>query len=317
MQFIARSWREGVRIFWTLFRLAFPLLLVVRLLDEYFNIVSHVGGWMAPLMDIVGLPGETGVVFATGMLLQIYTAILVLPLLPPELELSVAQMTVLMTMVLVAHGLPVELRIVQKAGFRLPAALLLRVGGAFMLGWLLHLAYGDDWLQQPVEWAFLLPPSDDGWSGWALAEARNWLAIFAVVQVLVLFVNVMKATHAEKVLIVLCAPLFRLLGVGEKTTTMVIIGMLLGLSYGGGLLIEESRRRGMNRREVLCVMALLCLCHSIVEDTLLVMLTGAHVSGVLFGRVIFSVMFMIIFSRLLAGVSDSTLGLIYRKQAVR
>ena len=35
-------------------------------------------------------------------------------------------------------------------------------------------------------------------------------------------------------------------------------------------------------------MALMGLCHSLVEDTILMMLLGGHLSGILGGRVVFS-----------------------------
>ena len=49
------------------------------------------------------------------MLTNLYTGILVLVTLP-DLSLTTAQVTVLGCMMLVAHGLPIEARIAQKAG---------------------------------------------------------------------------------------------------------------------------------------------------------------------------------------------------------
>ncbi|OPX22238.1 MAG: hypothetical protein B1H04_05335 [Planctomycetales bacterium 4484_123] len=92
-------------------------------------------------MALVGLPGEMGLVWATALATNIYGAMVVFAPVAPGLALTVGQVTVLGTMILVAHGLPVELRIAQKAGPRLPFMLLLRVGGALLLGWLLYLLW--------------------------------------------------------------------------------------------------------------------------------------------------------------------------------
>ena len=294
--FLTTSFFNGIDIYWTLFRITLPLLLAVRLLDEYFNIIAVTGDLLAPLMNIVGLPGNTAIVFATGLFLQIYAAILVLATLWQSLELTTAQATILMTMMLVAHALPVELRIVQKAGMPLHYALLLRLTGAFVLGALLNTIYGSTYLQQPATLSIAITmPATAGWGEWMTAQAVNWAVIFIIVQILVLFVNLLRITHAERLLIWLLSPLFRQVGIGEKTTTMAMIGMLLGISYGGGMLIAEARRGNIARRDVLCTLSLLCLCHAIVEDTLLAMLAGAHISGVLFARLLFSFSVMALF----------------------
>ena len=58
--------------------------------------------------------------------LQLYAAMLVLAALWTQLDLTAAQATTLAAMILTAHALPVELRIVQKAGAQMRAMLLLR-----------------------------------------------------------------------------------------------------------------------------------------------------------------------------------------------
>ncbi|MCH9705105.1 MAG: hypothetical protein K0U15_03120 [Proteobacteria bacterium] len=299
--FLRDSFTSGISIYWVLLRLTLPLLIIIRILDEHFDLIAHSGRLLAPLMHLVGLPGDAAIVFATALFLQIYASLLVLITLWAQLELTTAQVTVLMTMILIAHALPVELRITHRAGLPAKYALLLRLGSAFLLGGILNLIYGDSYLQQTASLPFEITSTatDNTWTTWALMQARNWAGIFLIVQVLVLFVNVLRVTHAEKLLIWLLAPPLRLLGIGEKAVTMTMIGMLLGLSYGGGLLIEESRKHDMKRRDVICTLVLLSICHSIFEDTLLVMLVGAHVSGVFFGRVIFSFLLMVLLNRTL------------------
>lgn len=290
--FCAESFKSGVSIYWTLLTLTLPLLVLVRLLDEHFNLISHLGNFFAPLMGLVGLPGDAGVVFATALLLQVYAGLLVLATLWTQLELTTAQVTILMTMMLVAHSLPVETRIVQKAGMPATYALLLRLGSAFLLGMILHAIYGDTMLHTPAVLAFTPTEEVHGWGDWAMQQLRNWSAVFVIIQMLMLFVNVMRVTHAEKLLSYLLAPLFRTMGIGEKAINMTMIGMLIGLSYGGGLLIAESKKGTIARRDVVCALSLLCLCHAVVEDTMLGLLVGAHISGVLFARVAYSIAVM-------------------------
>ena len=305
--FLGDGWRTGCRIYWLLFRIAFPLLVIIRLLDEHFGLVARTGELMSPLMHWVGLPGEVGIVLATAIFMQIYAAILVMASLWTTLDLSVAQSTVLMTMILVMHSLPVEGRIVQKAGMSLSFALALRCFCAFALGALLHLLYDGRWLQDEARLSIAPLSADSGWGDWFAAQLRNWAIIFAVVQLLVLFNNLLRVTHAERLLIWIFSPLFKRMGIGETATTMTMVGLFLGLSYGGGLLIEHGKRRDISRRDILCALTLLCLCHSVIEDTLVALLVGAHYSGVLVGRLLFSLVFMIGFSFLIRRLSDRSL----------
>ena len=89
----------------------------------------------------MGLPGDTGIVWATAMLTNLYGGIIAFVTLAPEMSLTAAQVTTLTSMMLVAHALPVELRIAQKAGAGALAMGLFRFGGAIVFGGLLHLVY--------------------------------------------------------------------------------------------------------------------------------------------------------------------------------
>lgn len=304
----AESLRESARIYWTLLKISLPLLVAIRFLDEHFNFIATAGELLSPLMAWADLPGRAGIVWAAAVFLQLYAAMLVLASLWTELDLTGAQATTLAAMILTAHALPVELRIVQKAGVRMGAMLIVRTGGALFFGALLAAVYKwGGWLQEPAVLHFTPPPQTPGWAAWFLAQAKNWTAIYAVILTLVIFIRILKETHAEKLLIVLLSPVLRWMGIGAQATTITLVGMTLGLSYGGALLIDESRRGKISRREMLLVVALLCLCHSVIEDTLAVALVGAHISGVLFGRIIFAFAMIYIFAKITGRMSDAAL----------
>ena len=289
---------SSARIFWTLFRIAFPILVAVRALDEAFGVVEMAGRMLSPLMSPLGLPGEAAVVWAAALLLNLYAALLMLAGMWPQLELTTAQATVLATVMLIAHALPVELKIAQKAGAGIGAMLAVRVVGALALGAILNAVYTfGNFLQEPASLYLEARPAASGWGEWLVAEAVNWAIIFAVVVAIVLFVRVMQVTHAERRLVSMMSPLMRRMGVGGEAASVTMIGMTLGLSYGGGLLIDAARGGRIGRRDMLCALAFLSLCHSVVEDTLAMTLIGAHMSGILFGRILFTFAFMLPFAR--------------------
>ena len=55
----------------------------------------------------------------------------------------------------------------------------------------------------------------------------------------------------------------------------------------------------MTRREVFNSLALMGLCHGLVEDTLLMMAIGGKLAGILFGRLLFSLFVLFTLNKML------------------
>ena len=80
----------------------------------------------------------------------------------------------------------------------------------------------------------------------------------------------------------------------------------LGISFGGGFLIEESKKNNISKRDILLSLSFLSLCHSIIEDTILILLLGSHISGILFFRFIYTIV-IIMFMKYLLDTKDAEL----------
>lgn len=290
--------RDAARTSLVLFKIIIPISIATRFLQQW-GVVDQIGGLLGPVMELVGLPGPLGLVWATAMVTNLYAGIVVFASLAPGLDLSVAQVTILTTMMLVAHALPVELRIAQKAGTRFRVMALLRIGGALLLGALLNLVYQlTGTLQQANHALWNPPPVDPAWSSWLLVELRNMGSIFLVILILMAFLRLLKKLGITDLMTRLLEPVLALLGMGRAAAPLAIVGITLGLSYGGGLIIQEAQSGRMSRRDIFCSLALMGLCHSLIEDSLLMMLIGGHISGVFWGRLIFSLVVVFLLGRL-------------------
>jgi len=252
------------------------------------------------LMQLVGLPASMGLVWATTMLTNIYGGMIIFISNTNE-PLSVAQVTVLGSMMLLAHGLPIEVRIAQKAGIRVLFTLFLRIAGALLLGFLLFKFYSIGGFLIENNHALWKPQiiTDTSLLAWGLNQLKVLAQVFAVIAVLVIFLRLLKLSGIEKLLMLILKPLLNILGLSEKTTSISIIGITLGLTYGGGLLINEAKKGTISKLDILGSLSLLALCHSLIEDTLLIMLLGADLSGILYARVIFSLIVIAIFVRII------------------
>ncbi len=290
--------REIFTISFDLFKLMVPVIIIVKLIEELGGIQT-ISTILEPVMQLVGLPASTGLVWATTMLTNIYGGMIIFITTSTE-PLSIAQVTVLGTMMLLAHALPIEVRIAQKAGVRVFYTLLLRIGGALLLGFLLHQFYtASNTLTEanhPV-WKPIIS-NDPSLLAWGISQLKSLFQVFLVIAALVIFLKLLKLSGIERLLEIMLKPLLKVLGLSEKTTSITIIGITLGLTYGGGLLINEAKHGKLTSIDIFGALSLLAICHSLIEDTLLIMLLGADLSGILYARLIFSLLLVAIIIRL-------------------
>ena len=98
-------------------------------------------------------------------------------------------------------------------------------------------------------------------------------------------------------------PILRLSGLDERAAPITTVGVLLGLSYGGALIIEEAKKNNFDAKTRLLALSWLSLSHSLIEDTLLIMALGANIWIVLVGRVLMTLVVMALMARLLQRTS--------------
>lgn len=296
---LVRLFKDAHRTSMELFKIMVPVILAVKLLKE-LGCIAWLALPLEPVMELVGLPAQTGLVWATSMVMNLYSGVVVYAALLPEMApVSVAQVTVLATIMLIAHNLPVELRISQRCGLSLVGQLLLRVAGALACGMLLHLfLQGFGLLQQ--ESSMLFTPAEDtkGLGSWALGQLRNLAAIYLIVLALMGLVRLLQRLRLTDLLAWLLRPLLRLVGIGPQAATITVLGLTLGIAYGGGLIIHEVRQGEVPHKDVFASMSLMGLSHGLIEDTLLMALLGAHTLGTLWFRVVFSLVVVAILTRI-------------------
>lgn len=289
---------KSIDISLTLFKLMIPIIIVIKILQE-LGLVVVLSEWLSPVMAWVGLPGAMGLVWATTLVTNLYGGIVVYASLTGDVPMTVAQVTILSTMMLIAHALPIEGRIAQKAGVSLGLTLLMRLGMAILFGAIFSQIYlAGDWLQQPAVLLWTPEAVDNSLASWLFSQATNLALIFFIVFTLVLLLDVLKRLGIIDRITRLLRPVLHRLGIGPEAETITLVGLTLGISYGGAMLINEAQAGHIKPRDVLFSMSLLGLSHSLIEDTLLMMLIGADLSGILLGRVVFTLLIIFIMVRL-------------------
>ncbi|TNC81564.1 MAG: hypothetical protein C9356_08205 [Oleiphilus sp.] len=280
--------KDVFRAYFILLKLMVPALIIVRVLDQ-LGFTQWLAWLLSPLMSAVGLPSELGLVWATGMLTNIYTAMVVYYELAADQPITLAQISTLGVMILVSHAIPVEGAVARLLQVPWRLTIVLRVGGGFVLGWLTCLSF--DLLSlgsRPAHSVWKPELTDSDWATWGLEQLQLLSTILLILAALMAGLRILQWLGLERLLGVLLKPLMSLMQVKENAANITIVGLMLGLSFGAGLLIDEARSGRVSKRDIKVVACFLGLCHSIVEDTLLIMLLGAHVVPLLFGRLLFS-----------------------------
>jgi spore maturation protein SpmB len=286
--------------FFELLKIMLPVMLLVRLGDIY-GLTDALGRGLAPLMGLVDLPAEAGLIWAITILTSLYGGVGAFVSLQPDMQLTIAQVSVLSTLMLFAHALPVEQAIVRRAGASLLATTALRLGIGFayaaFAAWvcratgILSEVVDPDWLPAGL--------STPDWGTWLIATAQSLASMLVIIVALFVLLDLLKAVRLIDWMTRALNPGLRFLGLNPDLAPLTTIGLLLGLSYGGGLIIQETTVRRYDRRDLFLALSCLCLCHSIIEDTALMLAIGADIWIILVGRMAVTLLVIAVLARLL------------------
>ncbi len=286
VDFFKGKLKETAQTCWILFKIMIPVSILIKVL-ELTGSISYIGNILAPFMKVVGLPGEYAIVWGTGIITNLYGGILAFVSISSTYPLTVAQATILTTMMLVAHNFFVELKIATQSGVRFFPIFAIRFFGAVFIGMLLNMVYTmTNAYQNPSSISWVAKAKDPSLFGWLKGELSSYAKIFVIVFILIMIIYILKRLGVMDFFIRSLDPILKILGIGGEVAHLTVIGMTLGLAYGGGLIIKEAQAGHIARRDIFFAMALMGLCHSVVEDTLLMMSLGASITGVLLMRVI-------------------------------
>lgn len=300
---ISETWLTS----WELIRITIPVAVITKILED-FGLIAYLSMFLEPVMSIIGLPGSLGLVWATAMLTNLYGGIAVFAAVAPGLELTASQITVLCSAMLIAHSLPIELSVSKRAGANLIPIGLLRLIGAVVYAFLLHqICLGFDIWQEKAPLLFKATAKSGDLLQWGVELLQNQgliiLIIFSIVLCMRIFRFVGLLTLLEKFL----APILPFFGMGRRAAPITVVGMIMGIGYGGALIIRETSTGKMTREEVFNSMALMGLCHGLVEDTLVMAAIGGKFGGILWGRIVFSLIVTYVLVKFLHGIAAKRL----------
>ncbi|MEN9063235.1 nucleoside recognition domain-containing protein [Ponticoccus litoralis] len=298
--------RETLGLYYVLARITIPVTIAAELLSR-MGVIEAVAPAFAPVMSLVGLPPELGLAWLTGMVVGIWGAVPLVSALVPVSSLSTADITVFSALLLFAHALPIEQKIVQKAGPGMTATTLLRVAGGLLYAYLLHrVLAATGWLAAPAEPLWIPMNAPDDWAAFFIGLTETMISMLVILVGLTWALDLLKYTGVLDLLMWVLAPVLRLAGVRREAGHLTAVGLFLGISYGGGLLIREARSGAVSPRQVFVSCVFMGFAHSVIEDTMIVLALGADIGGVLIGRIAFALAATAAIAALVRAMSDET-----------
>ena len=275
---------SGFNTTWILVKVMVPTMAAVHLLKTV-GLLRLLDRGMSPLMGIFGLPGEASLVLVTGGLVNVYSAIAVAVNIP----LTPGEMTVLGIMVLIAHNLIVETAVQSRAGT--PAAIMLtaRIGAAVTAGLFFSrvVASGGPGVVR-AGWQ----STEETWVGTLVGNGASLAKISLIIIGLMVLVECMREFGIMDWITRLLEFPMRVLGMDRSSAFVAAVGLLLGLAYGAGLIIEETDRSRIGKKEILATNLFLGTNHALIEDSLIFAAVGAHLGWIILGRLLFGVVFL-------------------------
>jgi hypothetical protein len=277
------AWRPGVRTALWLLKITIPVSFAVTILN-YFGIIAWIAFYLNPLFRLIGLPGQSGLAFITGMLLNIYSAIAVIN----SLSFNMREVTILAMMCLISHNLITETIIQRKTGSNALRMVILRIGmsivSAVLLNWLLPVSIAQKMNSQIHSAQTLV--FTEVLKKWIIDISYLSVKIIVLVNGLMLIQKFLDEFSLYEVISKAISPFIKSMGLPAETSFLWIIGNVVGLAYGGAIMIEEREQKKITKADANLLNHHLAVSHSTLEDTLLFMAIGVSAFWILVPRVI-------------------------------
>jgi len=291
--------KEVTAVYLTLLKVMVPTIILVKILDLLGGTI-WLAALLSPFMQFVGLPEQMGIIWATAILTNIYTSMIVFVDVTANMQLSVAQVSVMGILILLSHSIPMEGAVAKMVGVSWRLTISLKLGGGLLLAALVSYLYrAFDYQQQPAVLLWQNAQLDQSLGQWAIDQLLLLGSIFFIIFALMTLLRILRLIGVEKLMQLALSPLLKLLNISKDASNITIIGITLGLSFGAGLLISEIKSGKISKRDVLLSISLLSLAHSLIEDTLLILLLGADVTAILWLRIVFAVLVVALMSQYL------------------
>lgn len=270
---------------WWLLKIILPISLAVSFL-QYWGVIAWLAVVLAPVFSIIGLPGESAIVFISSIFLSLYAPIAIMA----TLALDMREITILALMCLISHNMFVETAIQKKTGSSAMIMFLLRICTSFFAAFALNLLLPAQLGPALVVENAIVPATVwDVLHGWLWGAGSLILKITLIVTGLMIMQNILKEFRILNVISRIFAPFMSLMGLSKDSSFLWFVAQTVGLAYGSAIMIEEVERKEISRHDANLLNYHIAINHSLLEDTLLFVAIGVPGSWIVAPRLILAI----------------------------
>ncbi len=124
------------------------------------------------------------------------------------------------------------------------------------------------------------------------------LMILVILTPIMVTLEVIKDTHLLEKIAKFTSPLMRLLTLSPEASFPLLAGVVFGISYGSGVILQVAKEGRITKRDLLLLSIFFGACHGMIEDPAIFAAIGAHWPILVFTRVISAFVLVIIIGRL-------------------
>ncbi|QOY36965.1 nucleoside recognition domain-containing protein [Anaerobacillus isosaccharinicus] len=266
---LKRGLLVGLQTTWTLGKIIFPITLLVTIIG-YTPLLNWLAQILSPVMNLIGLSGEAAIPLVLGNVLNLYAAIGAIL----TLDLSVKEVFILAVMLSFSHNLLVESAVATKVGIRMSVVLGVRIGLALFSAAAINFFW--DGGSEKAQYGLVSSGQTTDVSGWgAIIYQGLESATLGVFQLALIVIPIMVGIQIMKDLNWLSwfskamSPFTKMLGMKENTSTTLAAGLVFGLAYGAGVMMQAVKEDGVKKKDLYLAFIFLVACHAVIEDTLL------------------------------------------------
>lgn len=232
--------------------------------------------WLTPLMKWLGLPGEAAIPLVLGNFLNLYAGIAAIV----SFDFTVKEVFILAVMMSFSHNLLIESTVASKVGVRWWFIAGIRLSLALVSAILINVFWqgGGEMAQYGL---ISQQPDPEGYVAIALLGLKTAtlgvLQLAAIVIPLMVVMQWLKEKNWLELFSKWLAPFTKVLGVERNASMTLVAGLVIGLAYGAGLMIQAVKEDGVSKKDMYLSLIFLVSCHAVVEDTLIFIPLGIPV----------------------------------------
>jgi hypothetical protein len=262
--------KKGLESALSIMKLVAPISLAVALL-QWSGILFKVNFILNPLMALLHLPGEAALPILSGMLVNEYTGIALMTVIP----FSTAQMTLIAIFIMIAHSLILEAAIQMKAGInafkitviRLIAAIVTVLAVGYFLGDTAKSAGIVNEIGQSI-------PLIDALKSWGTDTLTLAVKVYLILTGVMLFLEAIRGFGLMDRLTKLLRPLMIVQGLSDRAGISWLAANLFGITYAAPVIIDEAKAGTLSKEELEYLHISIGINHSIIEDPMLFVAMG-------------------------------------------